>query len=280
MRGFRMKLLFYIVLALATTLYAGDTPRTTIMGSNINVFLPDAPIDHAEYEAIEKTALKYLRDNDYASASQRAPRNPECCIWIELWTGEKSAYLLRIAPFGIHLTVGSADALKSALECMSTVRQKNADGNWSYPVAAFSNVEFQKFTTEQDKQALAGETVLWPENMPTLMHDPKQWDRLTREMKPLVNALATEYSWKSVEHTGANPETGLWVEPWAYSKKAWVLRIQKLGGAHLVAGSEDATKEALAFIRKNAKKNEQGWHLPVGNFTNITVRKSVVEKEN
>lgn len=274
-----MKFLLF-VLALASPLFAEDVMRTRIMGVHTNVIVPEAPIDHAEYVAIEKTALKYMHDNGYSSAAQRAPRNPECCIWIKLWSGEKNAYLLRIAPSGVHLTVGSVEALNSALACLNKVRLKGANDDWTYPVAAFSNAEFQKITPDYEKKTGVGETTLWPTNMPTLMHDPKQVDRLTREMKPIVNALARDFGWKDVEHVGANPETGLWVEPWAYSKKTWVLRIQKQGGAHMVAGSEDALKEALAFIRKNAKKTEQGWHLPVGNFTNLTVRKPAAEKEN
>lgn len=247
------------------------TPRTTYFMSHLNIFFPQAEEADKDYVRARDVAKGYRYGGEWPTPLQNSPRNPNCCFWMELWRHDRSSFLLRIGPWGGHLTAGSPEALKAALDFMDTLRGKSENGLPTYPLGIFSNTEFQKVDGETELNG--NPTIVWPSNWPVYMLDPDKVDELTKQMTPALNNFSKEFGFSEVKHAGVNPENCLWLEHWSCNPNSWVLRISgSAPGAHLVAGSTEMLQEALAFIRKNAKKSEQGWVLPVGNFTNLTVQ--------
>lgn len=247
--------------------------RTTYFMSHLNIIFPLADDADNEYVRARDIAKGYKYGSKESSPTQTSPRNPNCCFWMELWRHDRSSYLLRIGPRGGHLTAGSS--LKAALDFMDTLRGKTEAGSPTYPIGIYSNATFHTVDGKTEFKLDGNPTVVWPHKWPVCMLDPDKVDELTRQMTPVTNDFCKEFGFAEVKHAGVNPENCFWLEHWNYSKNSWVLRISDSApGAHLVAGSTPMLQEALAFIRKNAKKSEQGWILPVGNFTNLTVRNS------
>lgn len=239
----------------------------------MNIIFPLATATDKDYA----NARTVVKENKYgapwSSYIQNSPRNPNCCFWMELWRHDSSAYLLRIGPWGGHLTAGSPEAIKAALAYMDSLRGETKNGDPTYPLGIYSNAKFITITADTIFNVEGNPAVIWPTKWPVHMLDPDVVDRLTVEMTPVLNDFAKEFGFAPVKHAGVNPENCLWLEHWAYSPNSWVLRISDSApGAHITAGSTAKLQEALAFIRKNAKKSEQGWVLPVGNFTNLTVQ--------
>jgi len=268
----------FIVMCLAVASFCGEEspqPRTTYFMHHLNTIFPQADETDKDYVRARNVAKGLKYGSDVSSSIQNSNRNPNCCFWMELWRHDRSSYLLRIGPWGGHLTAGSPESLKTALDFMETLRGKTENGDPTYPIGIYSNTTFHTVDGKTEFKLDGSPTVVWPHKWPVCMLDPDKVDELTRRMTPVLNDFAKEFGFAEVKHAGVNPENCFWLEHWNYSRKSWVLRISDSApGVHLVAGSTEMLQEALAFIRKNAKKSEQGWILPVGNFTNLTVRSS------
>jgi hypothetical protein len=150
--GNSMNRLLLAVPFLVTSVFAEEMREKKYMflGPHPIVVMPEAYKDMGKYDEARELIGAFIKDMQWVNSIQFSRSNPECCIWIEFWHYDKQGIILRAKSSGVHLTVGSNEALKAALRFLKK-KMVVKDGSTYFPAGNFSNQPVTDISEELEK---------------------------------------------------------------------------------------------------------------------------------
>lgn len=112
--------------------------KYALLGPNPVVIIPEAYKEWTKYDDTRAILNDFIKEMQWVTPLQYGRSNPECCIWVEYWHYDKPAIFMRSKSSGIHLTIGSTEALKEALGYIKR-NMVVKDGIAFFPVGNFVN---------------------------------------------------------------------------------------------------------------------------------------------